>query len=363
MTTPIPVALIGFGFVGRTFHAPYLLATEGLELRVICSSQAEAIQQTLGGQARTLEVVTDPQIAAAHPEVELVVIASPNATHYPLAKAALEAGKHVVVDKPFTLDLAQARELAELARAHGAVLSVFQNRRWDSDFLAVREAIEAGTIGAVVELESRIDRFRPEVRDRWREQALPGSGLWFDLGPHLADQALELFGIPDEIEASIASLRPAAKTDDWAQVVLHYGPTAERGALKVTLHASMLVAVESPRFVVHGLEGGLIKRGADVQEDQLREGISPLEPSFGIDPDPLRRYDADGLVEERPAPTGRQRHYYELVRDAIAAGGDNPVPPRQAVVLMALLETATRAAEQGRRLPLELSDEERAAWA
>lgn len=208
---PLQVALIGYGFVGKAFHAPLINSVPGLELSVVSSRDADKVHADLP----QVQVIADPLEAIRHPQVDLVVIASPNATHAPLAKAALAAGKDVVVDKPFTLDLAEARELIALAEKHGRLLSVFQNRRWDSDYLGVKQVIEQGLIGQVSHFESHIDRYRPQVRVRWREQNLPGSGLWFDLGPHMVDQALQLFGLPLSVQANIATLRANAEVNDW----------------------------------------------------------------------------------------------------------------------------------------------------
>ena len=180
------VALIGYGAAGRTFHAPLLRHAAGLELAVVATSRGDELALALPG----VEAVSAPHDALSRADIDLVVIASPNATHAPLAEAALRAGKHVVVDKPFTLRLADARALAALAEASGKLLTVFHNRRWDSDFLGLQAMLCAGRIGRVTHLESRFDRFRPKVQDRWRERAEEGGGIWFDLGPHLVDQVL-----------------------------------------------------------------------------------------------------------------------------------------------------------------------------
>lgn len=177
--SPIRVALIGFGFVGRTFHAPLIQSVPGLELTVVSSRHPEQVHEKLPGAL----VVSDPQLAATHPEVDLVVIASPNETHVPLATAALDAGKPVIVDKPFTITLAEARNLCALARSRGLLLSVFHNRRWDSEFLGARDIINGGRLGEISHFESHFDRFRPEVQRRWREVSGPGAGIWYDLDP------------------------------------------------------------------------------------------------------------------------------------------------------------------------------------
>ncbi len=334
---PVRTALIGYGFAGRSFHAP-LATAAGLALEVVGSRDAGRVHADLPGA----QVVSDPMAVARHPEVELVVIATPNPTHAALARAALDAGKHVVVDKPLTPTLAEARALAALATSTGRLLSVFQNRRWDSDFLAIRAAIDAGRVGAAMHLESRIERFRPHVRDRWREQAGAASGLWWDLGPHLVDQVLQLWGRPDRIHAELAAQRPGATTDDWAHAVLHFG---ERRAI---LHAGMLAASPGARFVVHGTRGSLVKRGADRQEAQLLAGLRPGDDDWGVDPDPLLWRDGEGPMQALPTPRGDQATYYRLLADAIRGRGANPVPPMQALEVMAVLEAGARSAREGR---------------
>ncbi len=187
----IRVGLIGYGFAGKVFHAPLIRSVPGLALTVVGSSRREAVQADIPEA-----IVCDPDEVATHPNVDLVVIATPNESHFPLAAAALAAGKDVVVDKPFTVTLLEARSLAEIARHHNRLLSVFHNRRWDSEILATKAVLESGVLGAVSHYECHMDRYRPVVRQRWREVAGPGAGLWFDLGPHLIDQAVHLFGLP-----------------------------------------------------------------------------------------------------------------------------------------------------------------------
>lgn len=351
-TTPLRTALIGYGYAGKTFHAPLIQAVPGMVLDVVASRDAAKVHADVP-RAR---VIADPLAALADPQVELVVIASPNDTHAPLAHAALAAGKHVVVDKPFALDLAQARELAAQAAQTGRVLSVFQNRRWDSDFLGVREAIAQDMLGHVAHFESHIDRFRPQVRARWREQPGAGSGLWYDLGPHLVDQALCLFGMPERVMANLATLRDGGEVTDWAHVLLEYP------ARRVVLHASMLVAGGSPRFSVHGSRGSLVKTRADMQEAQLLAGLRPGNPAWGEDRDALLFYDAEGQVHARPAPRGDQSRYYAAVRDAVRGVGSNPVTPAQAIGVMAVIEAALASAERGEAVVPALSAQEQAAW-
>lgn len=346
----INIALIGYGFVGKTFHAPLIQSIEGLTLAVVSSRDEEKVKRDLPD----VLVVATPEEAIQHPDVDLVVIASPNATHAPLAALALNAGKHVVVDKPFTLDMQEARELIALADEKQRLLSVFHNRRWDSDFLGIKQVIEEGRLGKVKLFESHIDRFRPEVRVRWREQNVPGSGLWFDLGPHLIDQTLQLFGLPQSVQGNIATLRAGAEINDWAHVVLNYPEH------KVILHASMLVAGGTSRFTVHGDKASVVKARIDQQEAQLLAGVIPGSESWGEDSDDMVLFDAAGDATRLKTPKGDQRQYYINVRDALTGTIGNPVHPVEALAVMAVLEAAVRSSETGTTQMLELTAEERA---
>jgi predicted dehydrogenase len=347
--TPMRAGLIGYGFSGKTFHAPLITSVAGLELATVASSDAAKVHADLP------DVAVEPDALAVvnSDAIDLVVVATPNDTHAPIARAAIEAGKHVVVDKPFTLDMAEARELIALAERKGVLLSVFHNRRWDSDFLTIRQAIADGLVGNVTHFESHIDRFRPQVRDRWRERGGAGSGLWFDLGPHLVDQALQLFGLPDRVQVNLAKQRTGGMSDDWAHAVLDYG---ER---RVILHASMLSAGGSARFVVHGNAGSVLKSRADIQEDQLRAGMRPGAPRWGEDPDPLVVYDANGSRREIPALPGDQRNYYCGIVHALGGDPLNLVTPIQALAVMAVIEAGFKSAREKSSATLSLTPEER----
>jgi predicted dehydrogenase len=296
---------------------------------------------------------------ATHSGVDLIVIATPNERHFPLAAAALRAGKHVVIDKPFTVTLEEARSLRSLAKEHSRLLSVFHNRRWDSEILATKAILDSGLLGDVSHYECHMDRFRPMVRERWREDPGPGAGLWFDLGPHMIDQALYLFGLPDSVSASFGTLRKGGKTDDWAHVQLIY----EADRLRVILHSSLLVSGGGPRSTLHGTRASWVKFGADVQEQQLVSGVLPDDPAFGIDPHPgVVIYGESGGREEIAAPKGDQRKYYIDVRDAIQNQQPPMISARDAVAVMAILETSFRSSAEGRVLPLPLTQEEVAEW-
>jgi len=345
----IRVALVGYGYSGRTFHAPLMRATPGLELAVVVSSRPERVRADL----RDVPILSSLEDACASPSVELVVIATPNDSHASIAATALRAGKHVVVDKPFTVTLEEARQLTALALDNGRVLSIFHSRRWDGDFLAVRSVVKDGVLGEISHFESHFDRYRPVVRDRWRERAGVGAGLWYDLGPHLVDQALQLFGLPERVAASVAAQRPGAQSDDWAHAILEYS------RLRVVLHASVLVAASTPRFAVHGHGGSWIKYGVDAQERQLVAALAPGDPAAPAIAERAELIEGEtGATRETPIPRGDYGQFYLQLVDAIGGSGPNPVPPEEALRVVAVVETAIRSAAEGRALALPLTDEE-----
>lgn len=338
------VALVGFGMAGRVLHAPLISATPGLTLHTVVSSDSDKVRV----HYPNAQVRADAAEAFADPAIQLVVIATPNHTHAPLAMAALAQGKHVVVDKPFALHLEQARQVVDAAHAAQRLVSVFHNRRWDSDFLTLRALLDAGTLGEVVEFHSHFDRYRPGVADRWRERDEPGAGAWLDLGPHLLDQALQLFGWPDAVFADLATQREAARVDDYFHVLLRYPRH------RVILHAGMLVAASGLRFAVHGTVASFIKHGIDPQEGALKDGDRPGQGGWGVDPQPGRLHvpgDAGTSVTTAGCVPGDYPQYYRSMRDAIRGQGHVPVWPVDALRVMRLLELAQESARSGRELP------------
>jgi predicted dehydrogenase len=328
----IRVALLGYGLGGRVFHAPLISSIPEFELVTIVSSRREEIL------AAYPQVAVSTDAEAAMRAADLVVVSTPDETHTRLARAALELGKDVVVDKPFTQTLEQARELAALAEAKGRFLSVYQNRRWDGDFLGARAVIASGALGRVTQFESRFDRFRTQVKlESWREQKAIPAGLWFDIGAHLADQAIQLFGVPLRAQLFTARMREQAIRDDWFHAVLQYRD------VQVTLHSSTLVAGEMPRFAIHGTEGSWIKYGLDPQEPQAVAGMARTDPAFGVESRPALLW-RDGKSREVAVPRGDHGEYYRLVRDALVHGAPNPVPPSQALANMELLTAAAATA-------------------
>ena len=271
MENKIGVGLIGFGLAGRTFHAPFIANVPGLSLRKIRATNTDdiALAQRLYSKA---EIVSDAAALFSDDAIELVVIASPNNTHYTLCKGALLAGKHVVVDKPFTVSTAEADELIRLAEKQNKLLTVYQNRRWDSDFKTIRKVLESDLLGKIVEYEAHFDRFRNYIKPAtWKEEALSGSGILYDLGPHLIDQALCLFGLPDAITAEVKVQRENSNIVDYFSISLHYPQ------LKAILKAGMLVRSDLPRYMIYGEKGSFIKYGIDVQETALKAGEMPAE--------------------------------------------------------------------------------------
>ncbi|PUE50547.1 oxidoreductase [Limnohabitans sp. 2KL-1] len=350
MTAFLNVGLLGYGYASATFHAPLIAAVPGLQLAAVASRRPGDV---LAHWPDT-PVCETPEALIARPDIDLVVIATPNDTHAPLAAQALAAGKHVVVDKPFTLNAAEARHLIALAEQHQRVLSVFHNRRWDGDFLTLQALLQSGELGRVTHVESHFDRYRPVVRQRWRESGNPGSGLWYDLGPHLLDQALQLFGQPQSLWLDLACQRDGAQADDWFHAVLRYD------SLRVVLHASALTARVAPRFVVHGTNGSCVKWGLDTQEDALKAGLRPdltdTATDWGLDPQPLHLTLSDSAQQlterQQPCLRGDYPQYYARVRDAVLHGSANPVPAQEALQVMALIELGLQSAAHGRVMAL-----------
>lgn len=340
----IRVGLIGYGLAGRVFHAPLIDAVDGMALATVATSRADEVARDWP----TVSVAPSPEAVIADPAIDLIVIASPNDTHAPLARAAIDAGKHVVVDKPLARDADEAAALVARAQAAGRMLSVFQNRRWDGDFLTVRRLVETEALGALRLVELRWDRFRLEQRAGWKDSAAHGGGILADLGPHLIDQALILFGSPEAVTADLVTQRAGGSTDDYAEVTLHHG------TMRVIVSAAMSVAAPRPRFALHGTAGSFVKYGIDPQEDQLRAGMAPGDPAYGVDR--IARHGVFTAPGEAPRPIaterGDYRHFYAGIVAAIDIGAAPPVDPADAVSAMRIIDLARRSAVERRSLPV-----------
>jgi predicted dehydrogenase len=333
----IRVAVIGYGLAGRVFHAPLVAATDGMELAAIVSSRKDDIAAAYPH----LAAVADPDAVLADPAIDLVVVATPNDSHFDLAARALDAAKHVVIDKPFALTAAEARRLID--RARGRLISVFHNRRWDGDFLTVKKLAAADTFGPIAYFESRFDLWRPQVQDRWREWSGPATGIWYDLGAHLLDQALQLFGEPLGITADLAGRRRGAQTTDYFHVVLRYATT------RVVLAGDNLAPTDL-RFIIHGPGASFIKRGLDPQQGHLAAGLRPQDGAYGMDP-VFARLVLPGHGE-RPVTIERGAYnaFYDNVRDALHGTAPLAVTPAQALRVMELLEAGEVSAREHREV-------------
>ncbi|HVH87648.1 MAG TPA: oxidoreductase [Terriglobales bacterium] len=340
----VNVGLVGFGFAGRVFHAPIISAVSGLKLRAILERSGDEAAKAYPSTA----VVRSVDELLAIPEINLVVIATPNTSHYPLARQFLLAGKDVVVDKPFTTTCYEADELVRLAQERGRLLTVYQNRRFDGDFRTIRELITAGQLGRIVLFETHFDRYRMELRPgAWRERPEAGSGIFFDLGVHLLDQALLLFGPPQALTADIRIEREGAQVDDAFDVVLHYPRT------RAVLRASMIALAPDLRFLLRGENGAYVKHGLDPQEDALKRGETPRDDTWGREErekwGALYRPENDTITGETiPTQPGNYCLFYANVRDAILEKTQICVTHEQMLEVMQAVELAQESSGQRR---------------
>ena len=346
---PINVGLTSFGMSGLVFHGPLLHTHPGFRLKsVLQRSKNTAREKYPDIQiCRTIdELISDP-------EIELVVVNATNDTHFDHAKMALEAGKHVVIEKPMTNTIEEGLELIELANKNRLVLSVYQNRRWDSDFLTVQKILEKNLLGRVVEFNESFDRFRNFIQpDTWKEETGPGSGLIYNLGPHLIDQAIVLFGAPDAVAADIRSIRTNSKVDDFFEIYLYYEQ------VKVRLHSSYLVREPYPRFVLHGTLGSFVKYGLDVQEAALKAGKTPDLEGWGEEEESIRgilntEIDGKHVIEKIKSEPGNYLGFYENIYRVIRNGEKLEVTPYEALMNIHAIELAIESSRDKKILPFD----------
>ena len=338
----IDVGLVGFGLAGRYFHAPVIQAVEGMRVAAILQRTGDSAAQTYP-DAKIARTIDDLLAIGA---LKLIVIATPNQSHFPLAKRCLEAGRHVVVDKPFTLNVGEARELIALARSRNLVLSVYHDRRFDADFQGLRKAIDSGELGRITRFESTYDRYRPTPKPgAWREQAGPGSGIFFDLSPHLFDQSFTLLGTPEAITADIRIERLGFTTDDAFDVLLHY-PQGTRALLRAT----MLSASPRPRMVVLAQNGSYMKRDFDPLELTLRAGQIPADGNWSLEKEEnwgeLTLVREGNSTSRRVPSIGDWRDFYANVRDAILGTTPILVTPQQILNVMVAMELAMQSSSE-----------------
>ena len=338
------VGLIGYGLGGSVFHAPLISAIPELRLATVVTSRRARVAQDLPGvrvAATVAEMLADQAI-------DLVVVASPSPSHFENAQAALRAGKHVVVDKPFATSVQEANELIALAESKNRSISVFQNRRWDNDFLTVRKCIAEASLGSVYHYEAHFDRFRPQLKGGWREEPLKGAGLLYDLGSHLIDQALQLFGMPRAVFADVISQRDAAITGDYFHLILDYG------SRRAILHAANLVREPGPHFLIHGDSGSFLKYGMDSQEEALKAGVPPGQPSYGDDTPASygQLTTADGTRQTIPTLRGAYQEYYAGIAAHLQHGAPIPVKAADSRDGLIVIEAATRSAVERRTVAI-----------
>ncbi len=332
----IVTGIASFGMSGKVFHAPLLTNHEGFHLKTIVERSNNQAQQWY----------PDVQISKSFDdilhdsEIELVIVNTPDHTHAELAHKALMAGKHVVVEKPFTLHASECEDLLNLAIRKNKILSVFQNRRWDGDFLTVQKVIKNELLGKLVEYEAHFDRFRNYIQpNTWKEDSSTGTGTLYNLGSHLIDQALVLFGMPDSVSADIRTLRPEGRVDDFFEVLLNYPD------IRVALKASYLVREPGPRYSVHGTHGSFLKYGIDPQEDALKKGESPLNVDWGKESTEMwgtLNADKRGLhyVGRLQTIPGNYMAFYDNIFDAIVNGKELAVKPEEAINVISVIEAA-----------------------
>lgn len=315
------VGLIGFGLSGRYFHSPFLTTNPLFKLKTVVErskNEAQEFDPTIENARSVDELLSDP-------EIDLVFICTPNDTHFPYAMDALENGKHVVIEKPFASLEEEARQLVALAESKGLVLTAYQNRRWDSDFLTIKKLLAEGKLGDVIEYECRYDRYREVVpTESWKEKKVPVGGNVYNLGPHLIDQALVLFGEPKTVTAEIRTVRPGTEIDDYFDIRLGYDDKL------VILKSSLMVYENFLRYNLHGTKGSFIKGGLDPQEETLRQNVLPTEKPWGREPEnrwgKLYSEAYTGIIESE---AGDYAPFYQNVYDAIVEGAELAVKPEE----------------------------------
>ena len=343
----IRVGLVGFGMAGRVFHAPTITAVEGLELAAVVErSSREA-------EARYPGIATYPSLEAmlADESLSLIVVATPNTSHVTLAQQALAAGRHTVVDKPMAIHASELPPLMQLAYQKQRLLIPYHNRRWDNGFRTLKRLLQEEAVGRVAGFESTFDRWRPALRTTgaWREQAIPGSGILLDLGTHLVDEALQLFGLPIGVSADVACERDNAKANDSFTVRLRYE------SFFATLSGNCLAAVPRPHYSVRGTKGAYIKWGLDPQEAILKATGKVEEPGWGVEPESgwgILTTERDGQLVNQPIEPipGDYRLYYAAVRDAILGKSAPPAAAIDAWYAAKILEWAEASNAQRREI-------------
>jgi scyllo-inositol 2-dehydrogenase (NADP+) len=341
--TPINTAICSFGMSGLVFHAPFINCNPGFNFYAVWERSKNLAEKKYPG-VKTYRLLDD---MLADDSVELVIVNTPNITHYEYAKKALQAGKHVIVEKPFTVTVDEGTELIELAEKQNKKLSVYQNRRYDSDFKILKKVVKEKWLGDTVEAEMHFDRFKDELSPKvHKEVPGPGNGILYDLGSHLIDQALQLFGMPEKIFADIRILRPISRVEDYFELLLYYEKP------RVRLKGSLAVREALPGYILHGLKGSFIKQRTDVQETMLQAGIAPGKSDWGTEPPSemgLLHTEKNGEIirEFVQSEQGNYGDYYDGIYQAIRNNKPLPVTAGEGLEVIKIIETAYKSNEAG----------------
>ncbi len=340
-------ALCSYGMSGLVFHGPLLEAHPGFKITKILERRKRESE----GKHREALIVKEYDEILEDRDIRLVVVNTPDHLHFEMATAAIQAGKHVVVEKPFTLRAGDASKLITMARNRGVILTVFQNRRWDGDFMTVKEIIGSGKLGRLVDFESHFDRYRLEIQESWKDQST-GTGTLFNLGSHLVDQALHLFGMPERLYCESRLLRDGAKTDDSFDLLLHYP------GFKCMLRSSYLVREPGPRFILHGTAGSYLKWGIDPQEEALKRGGVPGTDHWGAESEEewgKINTSTGGLKLKGTYPTlpGNYLAFYDNLYGAVLYGDSLAVPPEEALQVIRIIEAAYLSSREARVVTLQ----------
>jgi len=333
---PVRTALCSFGMSGWVFHAPFIAINPGFELYAVWERTKNLSQTKYPG----VKIVRSLEEMLSDPSIELVVVNTPNATHYEYTKKVLQAGKHVIVEKPFTITVAEGEELIQLAKERNRIITVYQNRRFDSDYRTVKKIVDEGWLGQIVEAEIHYDRYKEEIGPKLhKETPGPGTGLLYDLGSHLLDQAIQFFGMPESVFADIAIMRKVSKVDDYMELLLFYP------GLRVRVKSSYVVREALPSYVFHGTKGSFIKARTDVQEVMLQASVVPGGPEWGVEPGSekgLLHTEKDGKIirEYIPSLKGNYGDYYDQLYKAIRENAPVPVTAEQGLNIIRIIEAA-----------------------
>jgi scyllo-inositol 2-dehydrogenase (NADP+) len=343
----INAALCSYGMSGLVFHGPLLEAHPGFKITKILERRKRESE----GKHPGALIVQEFHAILEDPDVELVIVNSPDHLHLEMAGSAIRAGKHVVVEKPFTLHAEHASDLISLAREKGVVLTVFHNRRWDGDFLTVKEIINSGKLGRLVDFESHFDRYRNWIQESWKDQST-GTGTLYNLGSHLVDQAIHLFGMPDRLYCDCRMLRDGALTDDSYDLLLHYP------GFKCMVRSSYLVREPGPRFILHGTQGSYLKWGIDPQEEALKSGAVPDSPQWGEESETAwgkinTEHQGSRIEGKYPTIPGNYLAFYDNVYGAIRKDDPLMVPPEEAMQVIRIIEAAYLSSRESKVVNLQ----------